>query len=169
MFFQGCCSNGRPCAIFLCDRSLLREKCLHCASRPQFATSATCGRVCVSSILQVPVCHMCAKIHCWYNAREEEISTHENNGLADYTRIGSDKGKTPEHNQAKHTKHPHSLEWHNSAITIIFPSTLRNTLVVMVHTYITDATPVSKLALPTPPSKFVQLACARISTHCTLP
>ena len=37
----------------------------------------------------------------------------------DYTRIGSNKGKTPEHNQAKHTKHPHSLEWHNSAITII--------------------------------------------------
>ena len=30
---------------------------------------------------------------------------------ADYTRIGSNKGKTPEHNQAKHTKHPHSLEW----------------------------------------------------------
>ena len=27
-----------------------------------------------------------------------------------YTRIGSNKGKTPEHNQAKHTKHPHSLE-----------------------------------------------------------
>ena len=24
------------------------------------------------------------------------------------------RGKTPEHNQAKHTKHPHSLEWHNS-------------------------------------------------------
>ena len=33
-----------------------------------------------------------------------------------YTRIGSNKGKTPEHNQAKHTKHPHSLEWHNSTI-----------------------------------------------------
>ena len=48
-----------------------------------------------------------------------------------YTRIGSNKGKTPEHNQAKHTKHPHSLEWHNSTITIVFPSTLRNTLVVM--------------------------------------
>ena len=41
------------------------------------------------------------------------------------------RGKTPEHNQAKHTKHPHSLEWHNSTITIVFPSTLRNTLVVM--------------------------------------
>ena len=27
------------------------------------------------------------------------------------------RGKTPEHNQAKHTKHPHSLEWHNSTIT----------------------------------------------------
>ena len=40
-----------------------------------------------------------------------------------YTRIGSNKGKTPEHNQAKHTKHPHSLEWHNSTITIVFPST----------------------------------------------
>ena len=39
--------------------------------------------------------------------------------IVDYTRIGSNKGKTPEHNQAKHTKHPHSLEWHNSAITII--------------------------------------------------
>ena len=26
--------------------------------------------------------------------------------LVDYTRIGSNKGKTPEHNQAKHTKHP---------------------------------------------------------------
>ena len=36
-----------------------------------------------------------------------------------YTRIGSNKGKTPEHKQAKHTKHPHSLEWHNSTITII--------------------------------------------------
>ena len=35
------------------------------------------------------------------------------------------RGKTPEHNQAKHTKHPHSLEWHNSTITIVFPSTLR--------------------------------------------
>ena len=45
-----------------------------------------------------------------------------------YIRIGSNKGKTPEHNQAKHTKHPHSLEWHNSTITIVFPSTLRNTL-----------------------------------------
>ena len=31
-----------------------------------------------------------------------------------YTRIGSNKGKTPEHNQAKHKKHPHSLEWHNA-------------------------------------------------------
>ena len=51
--------------------------------------------------------------------------------MFDYTRIGSNKGKTPEHNQAKHTKHPHSLEWHNSTITIVFPSTLRNTLVVM--------------------------------------
>ena len=40
-----------------------------------------------------------------------------------YTRIGSNKGKTPEHNQVKHTKHPHSLEWHNSTITIVFPST----------------------------------------------
>ena len=49
----------------------------------------------------------------------------------DYTRKGSNKGKTPEHHQAKHTKHPHSLEWHNSTITIIFPSPLRNTLVVM--------------------------------------
>ena len=48
-----------------------------------------------------------------------------------YTRMGSNKGKTPEHKQAKHTKPPHSLEWHNSTITIIFPSTLRNTLVVM--------------------------------------
>ena len=38
-----------------------------------------------------------------------------------YTRIGSNKGKPPEHNQAKHTKHPHSLEWHNSTITIAFP------------------------------------------------
>ena len=28
-----------------------------------------------------------------------------------YTRIGSNKGKTPEHKQAKHTKHPHSVEW----------------------------------------------------------
>ena len=46
----------------------------------------------------------------------------------DYTRIGSNKGKTPEHNQAKNTKHPHSLEWHNSTITIVFPSTLRNTM-----------------------------------------
>ena len=35
------------------------------------------------------------------------------------------------HNQAKHTQHPHSLEWHNGTITIVFPSTLRNTLVVM--------------------------------------
>ena len=52
-----------------------------------------------------------------------------------YTRIGSNKGKTPEHNEAKPTKHPHSLEWHNSTITIVFPSTLRNTLVVMTkHT-----------------------------------
>ena len=41
-----------------------------------------------------------------------------------YTRMGSNKGKTPEHKQAKHTKPPHSLEWHNSTITIIFPSTL---------------------------------------------
>ena len=46
-----------------------------------------------------------------------------------YTRIGSNKGKTPEHKQAKHTKHPHSLERHNSTITIVFPSTLRNTLI----------------------------------------
>ena len=35
-----------------------------------------------------------------------------------YTRMGSNKGKTPEHKQAKHTKPPHSLEWHNSTITI---------------------------------------------------
>ena len=48
-----------------------------------------------------------------------------------YTRIGSNKGKSPEHNQAKHTKHPHSLEWHNSTITIVFPSTFRNTLVCL--------------------------------------
>ena len=40
-----------------------------------------------------------------------------------YTVIGSIKGKTPEHNQAKQTKHPHSLEWNNSTITIVFPST----------------------------------------------
>ena len=33
------------------------------------------------------------------------------------------RGKTPEHNQAKHTKHPQSLEWHNSTIMIVFPST----------------------------------------------
>ena len=25
-------------------------------------------------------------------------------------------GKSPEHNKAKHTKHPHSLEWHNGTI-----------------------------------------------------
>ena len=49
-----------------------------------------------------------------------------------YTRIGSNKGKTPEHNQAKHTKHPHSLVWHNSTITTVFPSTLRNTLVATI-------------------------------------
>ena len=36
------------------------------------------------------------------------------------TRIGSNKGKSPEHNQAKHTKHPHSLEWHNSIIHTLF-------------------------------------------------
>ena len=54
------------------------------------------------------------------------------------TRIGSNKGKTPEHNQAKHTKHPHSLEWHNSTITIVFPSTLRNTLVLMTKANATN-------------------------------
>ena len=42
------------------------------------------------------------------------------NTYTSYTRIGSNKGKTPEHNQAKHTKHPHSLEWHNSIIHTLF-------------------------------------------------
>ena len=37
-----------------------------------------------------------------------------------YTRIGSKTSR--EHSHAKHTKHPHSLEWHNSTITIVFPS-----------------------------------------------
>ena len=57
-----------------------------------------------------------------------------NHGYVYCTRIGSNKGKTPEHNQAKHTKHPHSLEWHNSTITVVLPSTLRNTLVT--HGYV---------------------------------
>ena len=34
------------------------------------------------------------------------------------------QGKSPEHNQASHAKHPHSLEWHNSTMMKIFPSTV---------------------------------------------
>ena len=52
--------------------------------------------------------------------------------FTDYTRIGSNKRKTPEHKQAKHTKHPHSLEWHNSTITIVFPSTYALRLSVLI-------------------------------------
>ena len=43
-----------------------------------------------------------------------------------YTRIGSNKGKTPEHNQAKHTKHPHSLEFFRSTLIVLWGFSLVN-------------------------------------------
>ena len=32
------------------------------------------------------------------------------------------QGKSPKHNHALHTRHPHSLEWHNSTIAKSFPA-----------------------------------------------
>ena len=78
------------------------------------------GSICrVNTIKIHPTCRSASA----RSTHTEVHKIHDLSGLFDYTRIGSNKGKTPEHNQAKHTKHPHSLEWHNSAITIIFPST----------------------------------------------
>ena len=69
-----------------------------------------------------------AGVHAVLDIRLGQESIHDiSTDTVVYTRIGSNKGKTPEHNQAKHTKHPHSLEWHNSTITIVFPSTSTDT------------------------------------------
>ena len=74
--------------------------------------------------LESGVCHRRLNIRaaalyssCVYRSRElrvdfaPAICMKVLNGSYYYTRIGSNKGKTPEHKQAKHTKHPHSVEW----------------------------------------------------------